>query len=200
MKSLFGTRKVIKPNLDRGGTPMLREHYPTDKLFEEILSYLPKMDASLAKIDRYLEDQKLYHLIQQDLSRRWANLIQPKTLEKFNERITQLAREHKVTKGRTLRTDGTVVETNMHAPSDSRQLADSVRVLARTVVRAKTILKTGRQKGCQQFQTFTPAARKTAPQIGETLSQRSETARETGRQKYQEVLEMTEKTVAAAGA
>jgi len=34
---------------------------------------------------------------------RWANLIQPKTLEKFNERITQLALEHKVTKGRKLR-------------------------------------------------------------------------------------------------
>jgi IS5 family transposase len=237
---------------------MLREHYPTDKLFEEILSYLPKMDASLAKIDRYLEDEKLYHLIQQDLSKRWAktletgrgstpvevvlrmlvvrrlydysyeetvqavsdslvlrkfcrvylqkvpvdttlirlaNVIQPKTLEKFNERITQLTVEHKVTKGRKLRTDGTVVETNIHAPSDSRQLADSVRVLARTVVRAKTILKTGRQKMCQQFQDFTQAARQIARQIGETLSQRSETARAKGRQKYQELLEMTEKTV-----
>src|SRR3989337_2869240 len=76
MKSLFGTRKVKKPNLDRGGTPMLREHYPTDKRFEEILSYLPKMEASLAKIDRYLEDEKLYRLIRQDLSKRW-----PKTLE-----------------------------------------------------------------------------------------------------------------------
>ena len=240
---------------------MLREHYPTDKRFEEILSYLPKMEASLAKIDRYLEDEKLYRLIRQDLSKRWpktletgrrstpvevvlrmlvvrrlykysyeeteqavsdslalrqfcrvylnrvpddttlirwANLIQPKTLEKFNERITQLAREHKVTKGRKLRTDGTVVETNMHAPSDSRQLADSVRVLARTVVRAKTILKTGRQKVCQQFQDFTQAARKIARQIGETLSQRSEAAREVGKQKYQELLDMTEKTVAWA--
>jgi hypothetical protein len=30
---------------------------------------------------------------------RWANVIQPKTLEKFNERIMQLAVERKVTKG-----------------------------------------------------------------------------------------------------
>ena len=57
---------------------------------------------------------------------RWAHVIQPKTLEKFNERIMQLAIERKVTKGRTLRTDGTVVESNIHPPSDSRLLADGV--------------------------------------------------------------------------
>jgi len=50
---------------------------------------------------------------------RATKLIRPETLEKFNEQITQLAVEHKVTQGRKLRTDGTVVETNIHAPSDS---------------------------------------------------------------------------------
>ena len=64
---------------------------------------------------------------------RLANLIRPETLEKFNARITELALKSKVTKGKKLRTDGTVVETHIHAPSDSRQLADSVRVLARTI-------------------------------------------------------------------
>jgi IS5 family transposase len=237
---------------------MLRETYPVDKRFEEILGYLPKMDPILVKIDGYLEDEKLYRLIRRDLSQRWpktletgrgstpvevvlrmlvvkrlygysyeetektvsdslvlrqfcrvylqkvpvdttlirlANVIQPKTLEKFNERITQLAVEHKVTKGRKLRTDGTVVETNIHAPSDSRQLADSVRVLARTVIRAQTVLQVGQQKAAQQFQDFTQAARKSARQIGETLAQRTEAAREAGQQKYQELLEMTQKTV-----
>jgi IS5 family transposase len=55
----------------------------------------------------------------------WANLIQPKTLEKFNERIVQLAVERKVTSGRKLRTDGTVVESNIRSPSDNRLLAIS---------------------------------------------------------------------------
>jgi len=240
---------------------MLREHYPIDKLFEEIVGYLPKMDPSLAKIDRYLEDDKLYRLIKGDISKRWpktlktgrgstpvevvlrmlvlkrlygysyeetektvsdslvlrqfcriylhrvpddttlmrwAKVIQPKTLEKFNERITQLAVEHKVTKGRKLRTDGTLVETNIHVPSDSRQLADSVRVLVRTILRAQTVLKAVHQKVDAQFQNFTDLARQTARQIGETLSQRTETARAAGRQKYQELLDMTEKTVAWA--
>jgi transposase, IS5 family len=72
---------------------------------------------------------------------RWAGLIQPETLERFNRRLTQLATQLKVTKGRKLRTDGTVVETNIHHPSDSSLLADSVRVLGRTLRRAKEVLK-----------------------------------------------------------
>ena len=55
---------------------MLVEHYPTDKRFEEIAKHFPKMDAGLEKIDRYLEDETLYRLIKNDLSKRW-----PKTEE-----------------------------------------------------------------------------------------------------------------------
>ena len=42
---------------------------------------------------------------------RWAKLIGPQTLARLNERAVALAFEHKVTRGRKLRTDGTVVET-----------------------------------------------------------------------------------------
>lgn len=42
---------------------MLVEHYPTDKRFEEIAKHFPKMNAELEKIDRYLEDEKLYRMI-----------------------------------------------------------------------------------------------------------------------------------------
>jgi transposase, IS5 family len=72
---------------------------------------------------------------------RWAGLIQPETLERFNHRLTELATQLKVTKGRKLRTDGTVVETNIHHPSDSSLLADSVRVLGRTLGRARSLLQ-----------------------------------------------------------
>jgi transposase, IS5 family len=126
---------------------------------------------------------------------RWAHLVQPKTLEKFNERIIQLAVERKVTRGRKLRTDGTVVESNICLPSDNRLLADGVRVLARTVVRARELLK---QKVQEPFDDFTQAARQLARQIGETLHKKTDAARATGQQQYQELLEMTRKTMAAA--
>jgi transposase, IS5 family len=62
---------------------------------------------------------------------RWANLIEPKTLEAFNQRIVQLAVERKVTKGKKLRTDGTVVESNVRPPKLSRPAPDDLDVLAR---------------------------------------------------------------------
>src|SRR6476469_10418366 len=70
---------------------------------------------------------------------RWANLIQPTTLHQLLDHIVDLARQLKVTRGRKLRIDGTVVETNIHHPSDSTLLYDGVRVLGRTLRKAKQI-------------------------------------------------------------
>jgi IS5 family transposase len=123
---------------------------------------------------------------------RWANVIQPKTLEKFNQRIVELAVERKVTNGRKLRTDGTVVESNICAPSDNRLLADGIRVLARTVVRARALVKQTIQ---EPFEDLTQTAKQLARQIGETLHKRTDTARLVGRQQYQELLDMTQKTM-----
>ena len=55
---------------------MLREHYPVDKLFEEVLGYVPDLSPELVKIDSYLADEKLYRLIKKDFSQR-----RPKTLQ-----------------------------------------------------------------------------------------------------------------------
>jgi IS5 family transposase len=129
---------------------------------------------------------------------RLANSIQAKTLEEFNARITELALKSKVTSGKKLRTDGTVVETNIHAPSDSRQLADSVRVLARTTEKARQVLQTVEVSVTETFEDYTKAARRVARKIGETLRKRSDEAKEAGKQQYQELLDMTEKTIQQA--
>jgi IS5 family transposase len=126
---------------------------------------------------------------------RWANLIQPKTLEKFNERITQLAIERKVTRGRKMRTDGTVVESHIRPPSDGRLLSDSVRVLARTVARGQAILKTARKKVLQEFEDFTQTAKGLSRKIGETLRSKKKEAQLAGRQQYEKLLEMTGQTI-----
>ena len=129
---------------------------------------------------------------------RLANLIQAETLEKFNARITELALRSKVTKGKKLRTDGTVVETNIHAPSDSRQLADSVRVLARTIGRARKVLQTVKEGATDAVEDFTATSRRAARKIGEILRKRTDEAKEAGKQQYQELLDMTEKTIQQA--
>lgn len=129
---------------------------------------------------------------------RLANLIRTETLEKFNARITELALKSKVTKGKKLRTDGTVVETHIHAPSDSRQLSDSVRVLARTIGRARKVLQNVMDGAADAGVDFTKAARQTARKIGEILRKRTDEAKEAGKQQYQELLDMTEKTIKRA--
>ena len=55
---------------------MLREHYPTDKLFEEVLGYIPEMAPELVQLDTYLGDEKLYRLMKKDFSQ-----SRPKTLQ-----------------------------------------------------------------------------------------------------------------------
>jgi len=237
---------------------MLREDYPVDKLFEEILEHIPDLSPELEKINSYLEDEKLYRLIKQDLAQRrpkttqtgrnstpvevilrmlvvkrlygysyeeterqvsdslrmrqfcrvylnavpddttlirWSNLIQPKTLEEFNERIMQLTIERKVTRARKMRTDGTVVESNIRPPSDGRLLSDSVRVLARTVARGQTILKTVGKKVLNEIEDFTQTAKGLSRKIGETLRNKKKEAQAAGRQQYEKLMEMAEQTI-----
>jgi len=71
-----------------------------------------------------------------------ANLkaLQPATLEAINRALLGVAREAKVETGRTVRTDCTVVESNIHEPMDSELLWDCVRVLLRLLGRARDIL------------------------------------------------------------
>jgi IS5 family transposase len=60
------------------------------------------------------------------------------TLRKILERLVGIARQRKIVRGRALRVDTTVVETNIHYPTDSGLLADGVRVLTRELKRLRT--------------------------------------------------------------
>jgi transposase, IS5 family len=129
---------------------------------------------------------------------RWAGLVQPETLERFNHRLTQLATQLKVTKGRKLRTDGTVVETNIHHPSDSSLLADSVRVLGRTLRQAKEVLKEKTELGQEVFRNRVRSVRRLARQVGEAMRKRGETAQEQGMQAYRKLVKATQQTIEQA--
>jgi transposase, IS5 family len=129
---------------------------------------------------------------------RWAGLVQPETLERFNHRLTQLATQLKVTKGRKLRTDGTVVETNIHHPSDSSLLADSVRVLGRTLRQAKEVLKEKTELGQEVFRNRVRSVRRLARQVGEAMRKRGETAQEQGMQAYRKLVKATQQTIKQA--
>lgn len=68
---------------------------------------------------------------------RLAALLGPAVLTDILARLVHLARERRVVRGQRLRVDTTVVETNIHYPTDSSLLADGVRVLTRTMRRIR---------------------------------------------------------------
>src|SRR5437879_10452865 len=99
---------------------------------------------------------------------RWANLVQPETLHRLLDRVTELARSLQVTRGRKLRIDSTVVETTVHHPSDSGLLADGVRVLSRLVRRAGDLLARGTEP---LFRDRTRSAKRLARRIHTSAAQ-----------------------------
>lgn len=62
---------------------------------------------------------------------RLFKVLGPKTTRSIHDRIVARAREEKIAPGRRLRTDTTVVESNVHYPTDSSLLGDGIRVLTR---------------------------------------------------------------------
>jgi IS5 family transposase len=105
---------------------------------------------------------------------RWANTIGAQTVAALNDRAVELARSLKVTRGRKLRTDGTVVETNIHHPTDDALIADGVRLISRLVGRAKEIIP---KSVCQAargepFRNRTTSAKRLAHKISKIRSPR----------------------------
>ena len=78
---------------------------------------------------------------------RQALALGPEVLAQMHRRLVAIAREHKITPGRKLRVDTTVVETNIHHPTDSSLLGDGVRVLTR-VMRKVNEVADGAERHC----------------------------------------------------
>jgi Transposase domain (DUF772) len=67
---------------------------------------------------------------------RLAHLLDEPVLKDLLAQLVARGRQQRVVKGRRLRVDTTVVETNIHYPTDATLLADGVRVLTRTLRRS----------------------------------------------------------------
>ncbi len=69
-----------------------------------------------------------------------ARALGPEVIEQLHRQVIEVAKRAGVTYGRRFRIDTTVVETNVHYPTDSTLLQDGVRVLTRTMQRASRAL------------------------------------------------------------
>ena len=113
--------------------------------------------ALLKQIEGVTYRELAFRLIDSSLFRRFARLpfgkpikvarlqanvkkLTPATWEAVNKALLVRAEAEGVERGRKVRTDCTVVETNIHEPSDSSLLWDGVRVATRLVVRASELV------------------------------------------------------------
>jgi IS5 family transposase len=122
---------------------------------------------------------------------RWANLIQPATRHRLLDHVVELARTLKVTRGRTLRMDGTVVETPLDHPTDSTLRYDGVRVLGRTLGKARTVLQQIAGVAREALRDRTCSAKRQMKRIMEATRQRGTEAADRMRTAYQRLLAIT---------
>jgi IS5 family transposase len=71
---------------------------------------------------------------------KWALALGPEVIQNLHKRVVAIAQEKKIVEGRKMRIDTTVVETNIHYPTDSSLLGDGVRVLTRAMKRVAAIV------------------------------------------------------------
>ena len=119
--------------------------------------------------------------------------LTPQTLESINRAVVQAAVKLGIEDGRKLRVDTTVVETNIHYPTDATLLWDSVRVITRLVEDLHEKLP----DGVTGFTNRTRAARRRMQQIQRMTSQQRQ---EQQVPKYRELIQVTQQVVANARA
>jgi IS5 family transposase len=123
-----------------------------------------------------------------DAFNRAFNRLTPKTLEAVNQAVIQAAVELGVEDGKKLRVDTTVVETNVHYPTDATLLWDSVRTIARLVEDLHQKLP----QGVEGFTNRTRSARRRMQEI-ERMSARER--HEQQQPKYRELIRITGQVV-----
>lgn len=134
---------------------------------------------AFVRLGETVEEPK-HSTLQANISR-----FQSSTWKQINQTLLRDAAKDKIERGRRIRVDTTVSETNIHPPTDSSLLFDSVRVMVRLLEKGSTLAD-----GIElSFHNHFRASKKRARLIGSTKGM------EKKRSLYQELLRYTEKTL-----
>ena len=125
---------------------------------------------------------------------KYDNLLSEKVLKRINEHIVRGAREQKITRGIKMRVDSTVVEADIHYPTDSRLLFDGIRVLSRAAMRCRDLGVTAGEL----TRDWTRGAKKQWLNVIKYAKKRSEAAREEVKKTYQKLITIAKRSVSNA--
>jgi IS5 family transposase len=125
---------------------------------------------------------------------RLARQLGPEIVEQIHRRIVEIALEKKVAVGRKMRVDTTVVETNIHYPTDSSLLGDGVRVLIRVMKRVAAVAgNVG-----TQLRDRTRSVKRRVLAIARASRNKTESGKKKLKQAYVGLLEATSRVVGQA--
>ena len=115
---------------------------------------------------------------------RIAQALGGEVIAELHRRLVEIAQEEGVIQGRKLRVDTTVVETNIHYPTDSSLLGDGARVLTRTMKKIET--EAGRLK--RKVRNRTRSISKRVVAIATASRHKGEEGEAKRRKQYKELL------------
>ena len=135
------TRRVKKSKTrGRPGTPaevvlrmLLLKHmrdYSFEELSREVRANLVYREFTRVGGGKVPDDKTMGRLARQ---------LRPEIIRQVHDRVVAIAQEENIVQGRKMRVDTTVVESNIHYPTDSSLLGDGVRVLTRAMKKIDNI-------------------------------------------------------------
>jgi IS5 family transposase len=125
---------------------------------------------------------------------KWALTLGPEVIEDLHKRVVTIAQEKKIVDGRKMRVDTTVVESNIHYPTDSSLLGDGVRVLTRAMKRIAAIAGDAGAK----LRDRSRSVKYRILEIGRAARSKGGTGKEKLEQGYRKLLEATSRVVGQA--
>jgi IS5 family transposase len=185
-------RGLKKPNTGRGGIT------PSQTLRSLILMRVKNWDYRELRErinDGYtlrgFTDFDSHRVPGHDAFNRAFNRLIPATMHAINQVVVQVAVQLEVEDGKQLRADTTVVETNIHYPTDATLLWDTVRTITRLIGDLHEVLP----RGVQGFSNRTRSARRRMQVLERMTARERQTQQE---RKYRELLRITEQVIANA--
>ena len=123
-----------------------------------------------------------------------ARQLGPEVTENLHRRVVEIARQHKIATGNKMRVDTTVVETDIHYPTDSSLLGDGVRVLTRIMKKVTTVAG----KAGTQMRDRSRSAKLKVLAIARASRNKTEQGRQKMKKAYVQLLEITSRVVGQA--
>jgi transposase, IS5 family len=119
---------------------------------------------------------------------RIAQLLEGEVIAKLHERLVAIAQEKGAVRGRKMRVDTTVVETNIHYPTDSSLLGDGARSMTRTM---KKIEQRSGGKLTRKVRNRMRSVNKRVVAIATASRHRGPEGEEKRKKEYRELLRMS---------